>query len=54
MPKGSQKPENKYEGLHLSPVELRTDINLKAIGPNRPRPLETTETAFVLGPNNPT
>ena len=50
----SDKPDNVYEGLHTSPVELHTDVDPRKIGPNGDRPMEVGTTAFVLGPNNPT
>ena len=50
----SDKLDNAKDGLFLGDVEDWTPKDPATIGPNGSRPLETTETAFVLGPNNPT
>lgn len=34
-------PENKKEGLFTGDAEDWTDVNLSAIPPNKPRPIET-------------
>lgn len=42
-------PSNKHEGLFTGTAESRTDINLAAIPPNKPRPIETTPTSHLFG-----
>jgi hypothetical protein len=40
---------NKRDGLQTSPVENHTNIDLMAIPPNKPRPIETTATHHLFG-----
>ena len=40
---------NVHDGLHTAPVENITNIDLKAIPPNKPRPIEVTKTSHLFG-----
>jgi hypothetical protein len=41
---------NKLDGLQAAPGnENHSDVNLMAIGPNKPRPIETTATHHLFG-----
>ena len=45
----SDKVDNAKEGLFLGDVEMWTDKDPRTIEPNGKRPMETSETSFVLG-----
>lgn len=49
----SDKPDNAHDGLMLGSVEDWTPKDPRSIGPNGKRPIEVSETSFVLGPNQP-
>lgn len=40
---------NVHDGLHTAPVENHTDVDLMAIPPNKPRPIEVTPTSHLFG-----
>lgn len=45
----NDKQDNAKEGLFLGDVEQWQDKDPRQIGPNGQRPMETSETKFVLG-----
>ena len=45
----SDKPDNAYDGLKPDGFEDWQQKDPRSIGPNGKRPMETTETSFVLG-----
>lgn len=49
----SDKADNAKDGLFLGDVEDWTPKDPATIGPNGKRPIETSPTAFAMGPGHP-